>query len=38
MLISTDLGNQLKTYVANLVKFGRYRSKSEVLREGVRSI
>jgi antitoxin ParD1/3/4 len=38
MPISADLGNQLETYVANLVKTGRYHSKSEVLREGVRLI
>jgi antitoxin ParD1/3/4 len=36
MAISADLGNQLETYVASLVKTGRYNSKSEVLREGVR--
>lgn len=38
MPISADLGNQLETYVTNLVKSGRYHSKSEVLREGVRLI
>jgi antitoxin ParD1/3/4 len=34
--ISADLGEQLEKYVARLVKTGRYHSKSEVLREGVR--
>ncbi len=38
MPISADLGNQLETYVTTLVKSGRYHSKSEVLREGVRLI
>ncbi len=38
MPISADLGNQLENYVTNLVKSGRYHSKSEVLREGVRLI
>ena len=37
-MISADLGQQLETFVANLVKTGRYNSKSEVLREGVRLI
>ena len=37
-MISADLGPQLETYVANLVASGRYNSKSEVLREGVRVI
>jgi antitoxin ParD1/3/4 len=36
MAISAELGNQLEIYVSNLVKSGRYHSKSEVLREGVR--
>jgi len=36
MAISADLGNTLETYVTNLVSSGRYNSKSEVLREGVR--
>lgn len=35
---SVDLGNQLEKFVARLVKSGRYNSKSEVLREGVRLI
>jgi antitoxin ParD1/3/4 len=38
MPISADLGQTLETYVAKLVRSGRYRSKSEVLREGVRLI
>ena len=38
MPISVDLGAQLETYVAGLVATGRYNSKSEVLREGVRII
>jgi len=33
---SVDLGRQLEKFVASLVKSGRYNSKSEVLREGVR--
>jgi antitoxin ParD1/3/4 len=33
---SVDLGSQLEKFVARLVKSGRYNSKSEVLREGVR--
>jgi antitoxin ParD1/3/4 len=37
-MISADLGNQLERYVAQLVESGRYGSKSEVLREGVRLI
>jgi antitoxin ParD1/3/4 len=37
-MISADLGNQLESYIANLVATGRYNSKSEVLREGVRLI
>ena len=36
MAISADLGNNLETYVTKLVSSGRYNSKSEVLREGVR--
>ncbi len=38
MPISADLGNTLEAYVADLVKSGRYHSKSEVLREGVRLV
>jgi antitoxin ParD1/3/4 len=37
-MISADLGNLLETYVSDLVKSGRYNSKSEVLREGVRLV
>jgi antitoxin ParD1/3/4 len=38
MPISADLGTTLERYVDDLVKNGRYNSKSEVLREGVRLI
>jgi antitoxin ParD1/3/4 len=37
-MISADLGQQLETFVTDLVASGRYGSKSEVLREGVRLI
>jgi antitoxin ParD1/3/4 len=37
-MISADLGRRLETFVAELVEAGRYNSKSEVLREGVRLI
>ncbi|GGD93821.1 type II toxin-antitoxin system ParD family antitoxin [Caballeronia grimmiae] len=37
-MISADLGQQLEGYIARLVESGRYGSKSEVLREGVRLI
>ena len=37
-MISADLGGQLETFVAKMVETGRYNSKSEVLREGVRLI
>ncbi len=37
-MISADLGNKLEAFVAGLVENGRYNSKSEVLREGVRLI
>lgn len=37
-MISGDLGRRLEDYVAELVKSGRYHSKSEVLREGVRLV
>jgi antitoxin ParD1/3/4 len=37
-MISADLGQQLESYIAKLVESGRYGSKSEVLREGVRLI
>ncbi|MCV3766364.1 type II toxin-antitoxin system ParD family antitoxin [Rhizobium sp. TRM95796] len=33
---SDNLGPQLESYVADLVKSGRYTSRSDVLREGVR--
>ena len=38
MAISADLGSQLESFVNGLVASGRYNSKSEVLREGVRLI
>ena len=37
-MISADLGKVLENFVTELVKTGRYNSKSEVLREGVRLI
>ena len=37
-MISADLGAPLEQFVASLVATGRYNSKSEVLREGVRII
>ncbi|ULB12181.1 type II toxin-antitoxin system ParD family antitoxin (plasmid) [Cereibacter azotoformans] len=37
-MISADLGTQLESFVATLVETGRYNSKSEVLREGIRLI
>ncbi|MFT4063807.1 type II toxin-antitoxin system ParD family antitoxin [Paraburkholderia sp.] len=37
-MISADLGQQLEGYITKLVETGRYGSKSEVLREGVRLI
>lgn len=37
-MIGADLGKQLESFVAGLVETGRYNSKSEVLREGVRLI
>lgn len=36
MASSVDLGQQLERFVASLVASGRYNSKSEVLREGLR--
>lgn len=38
MPISADLGKPLEAFVEQLVKSGRYGSKSEVLREGVRLV
>jgi antitoxin ParD1/3/4 len=38
MPISVDLGSRLEDYVAQLVSSGRYNSKSEVLREGIRLV
>jgi antitoxin ParD1/3/4 len=35
---SVDLGPQLERLVARLVKSGRYNSRSEILREGVRLV
>lgn len=37
-MISADLGQPLEMFVSALVATGRYNSKSEVLREGVRLI
>jgi antitoxin ParD1/3/4 len=38
MPMSVDLGKRLESTVAKLVKQGRYNSKSEVLREGIRLV
>lgn len=38
MAISADLGDRLEAVVNELVSTGRYNSKSEVLREGVRLV
>ena len=37
-MISADIGTQLESFVAKLVETGRYNSKSEVLREGIRLV
>lgn len=37
-MISAELGKPLEHFVAELVASGRYGSKSEVLREGVRLV
>lgn len=37
-MISADLGARLEGFVTELVESGRYGSKSEVLREGVRLV
>lgn len=38
MAISAELGEKLEAIVSDLVANGRYNSKSEVLREGVRLV
>lgn len=38
MAVSADLGRRLEAVVETLVETGRYNSKSEVLREGVRLV
>ena len=38
MATAADLGDVLEEFVAGLVASGRYRSKDEILREGVRLI
>jgi antitoxin ParD1/3/4 len=38
MAISVDLGETLERFVDGLVSEGRYNSKSEILREGVRLV
>ena len=38
MVSSVNLGQQLEGFVDQLVKSGRYNSRSEVMREGVRVI
>ncbi len=38
MPISADLGPNLETFVSDLVASGRYNSKSEVIREGIRLV
>lgn len=38
MASSANLGDKLEAYVSELLKTGRYNSRSEVLREGVRLV
>ncbi len=38
MAVSADLGKPLEDYLNELVTKGRYRSRSEVLREGLRLV
>jgi antitoxin ParD1/3/4 len=38
MAISADVGPQLEEYIENLITKGRYNSKSEVIREGIRLV
>lgn len=38
MTMTVDLGPQLEKAVEDLIRNGRYRSKSEVLREGIRLV
>lgn len=38
MASSVDLGSRLEDVVTELVKSGRYNSRSEILREGVRLV
>jgi antitoxin ParD1/3/4 len=38
MAISAEVGAKLEKYVAKLVDSGRYNSKSEVVREGIRLV
>jgi len=38
MASSVNLGDQLETFITEAVKNGRYGSRSEVLREGVRLV
>ncbi len=37
-MISAELGQQLEGFVSRMVETGRYGSKSEVLREGIRLV
>jgi antitoxin ParD1/3/4 len=38
MSIAADLGKPLEDYVEELIKAGRYQSRADVLREGVRLV